>query len=236
MTAISISIPAGRRILDFGCGTGWVVAGAQATGPVCRVGVDLSLASLRAGKQSFDNIHFVAGSGLRLPFGNASFDVVVGHVSMPYMDTLGALREIYRVLAPGGAFLLTFHTLMYARRFLWASLVARQWKAALSMVYVIVNGALNHFGFPQIPAFWNRRNFETINTASGVAKTARKAGFFLVSVEHQSARIFFAATGRKPNPETDEVLPHPGWSIYCRLSGQGLPDGREIRSLSAVVP
>ena len=84
MRAIDLSLPAARRILDFGCGSGWVLAEAAKTGsPLC-VGVDYSLKSLQGIGVPVQNdeavtsdVHLVAGSGLSLPFANEVFDVVV---------------------------------------------------------------------------------------------------------------------------------------------------------------
>ena len=130
MRAINVRIPLAKRILDFGCGRGWFLAEAQVNGNPVRVGVDYSQESL-AGHgvpmlqpDQANLIHKLLADGLHLPFSEASFDVVIGHVSMPYMNTRAALREIYRVLAPGGSFLLTFHNFYCLRQRLLKSLAS----------------------------------------------------------------------------------------------------------------
>ena len=200
-----------RRILDFGCGTGWVLAKASTDCDKLLVGVDFSLADLVQGSRRFPNLCFVRGNGLALPFSPASFDEVIGHVSLPYMDTSAALREIHRVLAPGGSFFLTVHSLEYVRQRLRIGVGKGRWKDRLFMLYAIANGLLNHCGFPQLS--WFGGKFETIHTAAGIARTARKAGFSTVRVERRSGLIFFAVTGHKLDPECRETPPAPGWSL-----------------------
>jgi SAM-dependent methyltransferase len=110
MRSINVCLPHARRVLDIGCGVGWVLAEAPTQGSPLRFGVDYSVNALRgvAGGPQLrtdrqnPRIDFVAGDGARLPFIDEAFDVVIGHVSMPYMNTRRAFREVYRVLAPGG--------------------------------------------------------------------------------------------------------------------------------------
>lgn len=218
--SIQLHIPCARRVLDLGCGTGWVTAEAIVEGNPVRVGLDCSLDSIqgRAGNPEprvSADIRFVQGNGTMLPFADAVFDVVIGHVSMPYMDTRRALAEIYRVLAPGGSLLLTFHSFDYLWFAFQRSIRSGNWKNSVFLIYVGLNGLLNHFGLPQ--ARWPFGRFETINTAHGVARTAQKAGFVMVSVEHVRKRIFFATTARRPDQERNAVRPAPSWAAYCEL-------------------
>ncbi len=215
--AVDLHISKARRVLDFGCGTGWLIGELEAEGEPFRVGIDHSFASIQEAKQ-YRGIAFAVADGLLLPFANEIFDVVIGHVSMPYMNTAKALCEIYRVMTPGGTLFLTFHNVRYARQRLWASAKRLNWKDVLFSMYMTVNGLLNHFSLAQMEAWWTRSRFETVNTPRGIHRTASAAGFSLISTEHSVARIFFAATASKPNADTGAVLPQTAWSVYCRLS------------------
>ncbi len=199
-----------RRILDFGCGTGWVLAKAGAPPTLC-VGLDYSFDHLREGRRRYPGLRFVRGTGLALPFPEATFDEVIGHVSMPYINTRTAFREIYRVLAPGGSFFLTFHSLEYVRWRLRKDLHFRRWKDMVFMGYITANGLLNHCGMPQVS--WLNGAFETIHTAGGVTKTARQIGFDSIRTEHQPGSIYFGATGRKPDPLARQTPPESAWSL-----------------------
>ncbi len=221
MRAVLLELPRAHRVLDLGCGTGWVLGEARATGSPLLVGLDASFEALEDGKGQFP-IDFVGGDGASMPFADESFDVVVGHVSMPYMNTRTALREIYRVLMPGGSLFLTFHSFRYARERFIGSLHRGNAKDLLFCLYMAVNGMLNQFGLPQGRFWLNPDRFETINVPRGVCKTAQNIGFTLASAEDAAPRIFFAFTARKPNRGDGPVLPAAGWAAYCPLSDSRL--------------
>jgi demethylmenaquinone methyltransferase/2-methoxy-6-polyprenyl-1,4-benzoquinol methylase len=92
----------GERVLDLAAGTGsssmpFAAAGAQV------VAADFSLGMLRVGKAAHPDLDLLAGDALRLPFADASFDVVTisfGLRNVSDVDT--ALGEMARVTKPGG--------------------------------------------------------------------------------------------------------------------------------------
>ena len=103
--------PAGQEILDIACGTGdFSIAIARAMAPGSRVtGLDLSegmLAVMRAKLAAAgleDRVACVQGDSEALPYADATFDCVTiafGIRNFEHRET--ALREILRVLKPGG--------------------------------------------------------------------------------------------------------------------------------------
>jgi len=96
--AILARLPSGARILDLGCSDGSHMDRLGSGGSV--VGVDVSLPQLL---QAREIAPVVAGVGECLPFGPDSFDLVyVSHVLHHASDHREVLREIRRVLKPGG--------------------------------------------------------------------------------------------------------------------------------------
>ncbi len=94
----------GDRVLDACCGTGDLAlvahdAGAEVTG------LDFSPAMLARAREKSDAVSWVRGDVLALPFPDGSFDVVtVGFGIRNVLDLEAALRELARVLRPGGRF------------------------------------------------------------------------------------------------------------------------------------
>jgi demethylmenaquinone methyltransferase/2-methoxy-6-polyprenyl-1,4-benzoquinol methylase len=92
----------GDRVLDACCGTGDLALEAERAGG--RVtGLDFSERMLeRAGRKSA-SVEWVRGDVLSLPFADASFDAAtVGFGIRNVEDLEGGLRELARVLRPGG--------------------------------------------------------------------------------------------------------------------------------------
>lgn len=102
----------GQRVLDVGCGTGYF-AGllASAVGPSGMViGIDPSRAMIDHARKrrGGPNCQFQVGSAEKLALPDGSFDLVVSSLAMHHIPEdvrATAVREIYRVLRPGGRLL-----------------------------------------------------------------------------------------------------------------------------------
>jgi SAM-dependent methyltransferase len=97
---------AGRRTLEIGCGAAhWSAALAQ-RGAEC-VGLDLSGRQLAAARRATagTRVALVQASAARLPFADASFDLVFcDHGGVSWADPGLVVPEAARVLRPGGRF------------------------------------------------------------------------------------------------------------------------------------
>ena len=97
---------AGKRLLEVGCGMGtdllqFASGGAKVTG------VDLTPRSVQTSRHHLELCgqtgDFALNDAERLPFADESFDVVYSNGVLHHTpDTAGAVREIHRVLRPGG--------------------------------------------------------------------------------------------------------------------------------------
>ncbi|MDB2606564.1 bifunctional demethylmenaquinone methyltransferase/2-methoxy-6-polyprenyl-1,4-benzoquinol methylase UbiE [Zobellia sp.] len=100
-----------KTVLDIATGTGDLAINLVETGAKKIVGLDISPGMLEVGKKKvaqkqLDNtIEMVVGDSENLPFETNSFDAVTVAFGVRNFETLEkGLTEIYRVLAPGGTF------------------------------------------------------------------------------------------------------------------------------------
>ena len=184
-----------ESVLDIGCGAGQtlIACGLKPGAFVC--GIDIDEEALVLGKRLSRHIAFVRASGERLPFPDRSFDVVISRVSLPLMYLPDALREIARVLKPGGRVWFTMHTVSMALRGIARSLRERNAKNLIYQHYVIVNGLLFHFTGKQFRFPFNRDRCESFQTAGGIARAMRAAGFDRISA--QRGRFFVVTASRQ---------------------------------------
>jgi len=99
----------GMSVLDCGCGPGTITAGlAEVVEPGTVTGIDLEPEQIErarslAAERGLDNLRFEVGDIYRLRFPDATFDAVFAHNVLEHLrDPLQALREMRRVLKPGG--------------------------------------------------------------------------------------------------------------------------------------
>ena len=95
----------GDRVLDVACGTGVVAREAAGrVGPDGAVtGLDLNEGMLAVARRIAPAIEWRDGRAEELPLPDRSFDAVLCQFGLMFFtDRAGALREMWRVLAPGG--------------------------------------------------------------------------------------------------------------------------------------
>lgn len=104
-----------RLILDIGCGTGTMLGYLGRYGEA--QGIDADEEAVRfCHERGVANVHLVTEE--KLPFDDATFNLVTMLDVLEHItDDKGKLREVYRVLKPGGALLLS----VPAYQFLWGA-------------------------------------------------------------------------------------------------------------------
>jgi ubiquinone/menaquinone biosynthesis C-methylase UbiE len=108
--AVSVSA-APRRVLDVGCGTGYLLRLLAKRHPQATelAGIDAAPSMIETAGQASDDkrLRFTVGVAERLPFPDDAFDLVVSTTSFDHWaDQQAGLCECARVLAPGGHLML----------------------------------------------------------------------------------------------------------------------------------
>ena len=116
------------KLLEIGCGMGTDLLQFARGGARC-VGIDLTPRSVEITRHRFRLYDaggaFMISDGEHLPFSDRSFDVVYSNGVLHHTpDTAGAIREVHRVLRPGG----TAKVMLYHRHSLnyWLEIVVRR--------------------------------------------------------------------------------------------------------------
>ena len=93
------------RVLDLGCGTGIVARLLrERLGVAARItGLDASPDMIETARSLAPELEWRVGNAMDLPFADASFELVVAQQMLQFVpEPAAALREIRRVLVPGG--------------------------------------------------------------------------------------------------------------------------------------
>lgn len=102
------------RLLEVGCGDGPYLARASKQTPSAVVGIDISPRILHEARQRVQHegrpevVRLAAADAVALPFPDAWFDVLLASQVIEHVpDDARALREMRRVLRPGGALIIS---------------------------------------------------------------------------------------------------------------------------------
>ena len=150
-----------KKVLDVGCGAGQqLLPFAERKGSLC-VGVDIGEEVGSVGYSLFQRSGlegkgvFLRALGEDLPFSDASFDVVICRVALPYMDNRKTIAEIGRVLRDGGRFFLKIHAPAFYVWMLKKRLPMFSLKQIAYPIICLTNGCLHSMlGKQPRGAFW----------------------------------------------------------------------------------
>jgi ubiquinone/menaquinone biosynthesis C-methylase UbiE len=158
------------RLLDAGCGPGTITAGlARAVAPGAVVGIDVVESVLASARDSLAagglaNCSFEAGDIYALRWADASFEAAHAHQVLQHLSRpVDALRELRRVLAPGG--LLGARDADYATMIAYPDLPAiNRWRELYHAI-ARANGAEADAG-RRLPAWLRAAGFERVETTA----------------------------------------------------------------------
>lgn len=92
----------GGVVLDYGCFTGDLREQIAPHRPARYVGIDISRTGIDAARARFPGAEYYVMDAHRTSFEAATFDLIVGRSILHHLDWEPAIREVARILKPGG--------------------------------------------------------------------------------------------------------------------------------------
>jgi 2-polyprenyl-3-methyl-5-hydroxy-6-metoxy-1,4-benzoquinol methylase len=192
--------------LDAGCGDGRFLAALPSLGPVPArvVGVDIADSILATARLAVAQVgveaELVRGNLERLPLHDAEFDLVVSiQVLEHLLDPAAGLRELARVLRPGGTLLLSTDN---RRRLLTKALNAPRWFVA---GLVRRRNSRVRIAFPHAD-FTRRRLVALLEDAGLVVERTRTFRFSIVGASPRLRRYLNRVDARLPDVGLGDIL------------------------------
>jgi len=105
--AVVAWLPSGGRVLEVAPGPGFCAIEIAKSGRCAVTGLDISASFVRIAQENARQagvaVDFRHGNASAMPFGDGAFDFVVCSAAFKnFSDPIGALKEMHRVLSPGG--------------------------------------------------------------------------------------------------------------------------------------
>jgi len=166
----------------------------------------LELARENAAKLGLTNVKFESGSGYELPYQDNLFDAVFSHAMLEHMhDPLVVLKEIHRVLKPGG--LVGIRSVDLA-----ATLIAPA-GATLERAYDIWLKYRRHCGGDPFIG----RCFRALLREAGFAKTIGSASSETWGTTQTTQSIMSVLTAEFTGPKISETAIQMGWADQAQM-------------------
>ncbi len=188
-----LTIPDGAHVLELGCGTGCITrAIAETNGVSAVVGIDPSTILLDEARRlcrDLPCVDFQEGDARGLAHPDANFELVVSHTTLSHVpDVERALAEAYRVLKPGGRFV------VFDGDYATTSIATGDYDP----LQVCVDAAMHHYVndrwlMRRLPRLMSEAGFEAVQVAGhGYVKISEPR--YLVTLIERGAEAI-AATG-----------------------------------------
>jgi len=167
-------------VLDVGCGDNPIWAPVSAPGEITYYGTDIDQGALERAQMEHPNGKFIAGAGEHMPwFADESIDAITCRVALPLMDPPSALREMARVLRPGGTITLQLHSLRFACADLLRRVRAGKPKAVVGGVWALFNGCVFWLSGSVLDLPGSRRFHDSWQTVGSIRRALRRVGIVL---------------------------------------------------------
>jgi ubiquinone/menaquinone biosynthesis C-methylase UbiE len=174
--------PGARRILDVGCHAGHTLEALRLPDDCEIFGCDINTEALELARKCLPRATFTPAKAEELPYEDSYFDFVFARGAVATFEIPKALRELNRVLKPGGKLWISLHRWKDILWILKGTLHAHPIKTFLFGTYVVMNSALFHGTGKLIRYPLNRSRILTFQTERRMRRELQKAGFTAIQV------------------------------------------------------
>ncbi len=107
---MQFNIPQGSRVLEIGCGTGYLL---NALKPSRGVGIDISPKMIQTAQANYPHLEFLLMDAENLQF-HQPFDFIILSDSLGHMEDLQkVLEELHKVMLPSTRLVITYHNFLW---------------------------------------------------------------------------------------------------------------------------
>jgi len=188
----------GKTVLDVGCGDGWNFAYPEFSDARALSGVDIDSAAIARARADFPTATFAVAVAESLPFPAASHDVVIAKASLPYTEIRLALREMRRVLKPGGQLYLTMHDWRMQLGWFRGDIADHSLPRIIDHGYIVLASAIFALTGHVPTRPWNGTR-QTFQTQQRLRRELQRAGFTEVNMQRTERHLIVTAICGMPH-------------------------------------
>lgn len=197
---VSLCFENDKSVLDVGCGLGSTVDTYGVPDHVAIYGIDVNAEVIEQAKLLYkdrpNRFFLVCPAEDLRHFESNKFDKVISGVTLMYIKIPKAMREVYRVLVPGGTFSASYETWQNVTKFMFRAMTRFQVKVVLHRLYILLNGIL--FFLTGYLSPYINGTFESFQSRRGLQITLKRAGF--ENIRFDGNRVF---ADKKSSSESD---------------------------------
>ena len=187
---VSLCFENDKSVLDVGCGLGSTVDTYGVPDHVAIYGIDVNAEVIEQAKLLYkdrpNRFFLVCPAEDLRHFESNKFDKVISGVTLMYIKIPKTMREVYRVLVPGGTFSASYETWKDVTKFMLRALTKLQIKVVIHRLYILMNGILFYLTGYIVP--YLNGTIESFQSRRGLRITLGRAGF--ENIRFDGYRVF----------------------------------------------